>query len=138
METFKNELSFNFISMHIFYCCSSTVVSIPSPPISPAPSPPHPTLNPTPLWLCPTPLWLCPPLALYTCFWATRPLLSPIISLPPPLWSLSVCSLFHCLWLYFACFFVFHNLIIAEYYRIIGILFIQRKKLNYCFSDFFS
>ena len=55
-----------FYSNSLFYCCSSTVVSIFSLPLSPTP----PTLNPYPFWICP---WV-----LYTCSLRILPLLSPI------------------------------------------------------------
>ena len=67
---------------NIFNCCSSTVVSIFTPPQPP----PHPTPPPTldyPLWLCPC--------VLYTCFLMT---LSPFPLLSPPPFPLLTVSLF--------------------------------------------
>ena len=74
-----------------FYCCSSTFVSIFTPPIPVS----HPQTHP--LWLSPC--------VLHTCSLMASPL-SPIIPLLPPLWLPSDCSLFQHLWLYFACLFV--------------------------------
>ena len=74
---FHKEILYLISFFFIFYCYSSTVVSIFLPP------------------LCP---W-----ALYTWSLMTLSLLSPLITFPPPLWLLSVCSVFQCLWLYFAC-----------------------------------
>ena len=56
-------------SSHFFYCCSSTIVSIFTPP-RPPPAPPIPASHP---WTYP--LWLCP-CVLYTCSLMTLPLLS--------------------------------------------------------------
>ena len=84
--------------VYIFYCCSSTLVSVSSPSTS-LPTPPIPTshLQSSPHCLCP---WV-----LYKCSLMILPSFSPIIPLASPLWPLSVCSLFPCLW-YFACLFV--------------------------------
>ena len=87
-----------FLYSYLFYCCSSTVVSIFNPPHPPAP--PIPTSHP---WT--HPLCLCP-CVLYTCSLMDLPLFSRAIPLPAPLCLLSVCFLFQCLWLYFACSFV--------------------------------
>ena len=67
--------------MLFFYCCSSAVVSIFTPPQA---LPPIPILHPRsyPFWLCPR--------VLNT--WMNLPLFSPIIPLPLPLYLLSVCS----------------------------------------------
>ena len=49
-------LFFNFL---IFYCCSSTVVSV-FPHLFPQPQPsPPPTLDPNSLWFCPCVLYTC-------------------------------------------------------------------------------
>ena len=96
-------LCFYFLFMvflHLFYCCSSTVVNIFPQPLPLPSSPPTPTshLQSYPLWLCP---WV-----LYACSLTMLPLLSPVYPPAPSLWLLLVCSLFQYLWLYFACLFV--------------------------------
>ena len=65
-----------------FNCCSSTVVSIFSPPLSPSSPTPPPTLNPIPLWLCPC--------VLYTCSLTILGLFSPLSSLPSLLVTISL------------------------------------------------
>ena len=76
----------------LFYCCSSTVVSIFTPPYLPCLT--HPCLPPSNLPALA--LSMCP---LYMFLYGPSPIF-PIIPLPL-LWLLSVCSLFQCLWLYF-------------------------------------
>ena len=81
-----------------FYCCSSTVVSIFTPPLpsttaildSHLRSYPHLALS-----MCPLYMFLDDPFSFF-----------PIYPLPSTQWLLSVCYLFQCLWLYFVCLFV--------------------------------
>ena len=82
-----------------FYCCSTTVVPIFPPSLSPTPlTPTFHTQSNYPHCLCP---WV-----LYTCSLMTLFLLSPIILLPFPFWLLSVFSFLQFLWIYlFACLF---------------------------------
>ena len=90
---------FFFFTSNIFYCRSSTVVTIFPPPLSPAP--------PTPTSHLPLRILPCSGFA-HGFFihlpWGPFPFFPPLS--PSPVWLLSVCSLFHCLWFYFACLFV--------------------------------
>ena len=64
-----NRMPYEMYFFHIFYCCSSTVVSIFPPPFPPPHPSPPPTLNPFPLWLCPC--------VLYSSSWKSFSSLSP-------------------------------------------------------------
>ena len=77
------DISNHFIS---FFYCSSTVVFIFLPPLSPARLTPTSHPQSFPPWLS---TWV-----LYTCSLMILPLLSPVITLLPLLWFLSVFSLF--------------------------------------------
>ena len=78
----------------LFYCCSSTVVPIFPPPLSPAPPPtPNPTLT-HPGCHCP---WV-----FHTCSLMIIPLLSPLYPCSAPLATVSLLFYFN-VWLYFAC-----------------------------------
>ena len=59
LYTYIFHLSLMLFIKNIFYCCSSTVVSIFSPPLSPPQPSPLPILDPTPLWFCPCDLYKC-------------------------------------------------------------------------------
>ena len=81
----KAIITFSFFNF-FFYCCSSTVFSIPSPsppPFPPAQSFPLPAVDPSPFWFC---QWV-----LYTYSWKPFPLFLHYL-LSPPHWLMSVCS----------------------------------------------
>ena len=84
----------NIFSLSLF-CCSSTVVYIFPPLLTPTAAIPtsHPRSYPSlALSMGPLYMFLDGPFFFF-----------PHYPLPPPLWLLSVCSVFKCLWLYFAC-----------------------------------
>ena len=85
---YRTFLVFILFILLIFYCFSSTVVSIFLPLLLPAPPPP-PTINLTSFGFVHGSFIQVP--------WQTFPFLFPVIPFPTPLWLLSVCSFFQCL-----------------------------------------
>ena len=90
-----------FYILFIFYCCSSTVVSIFTPPHYPHPIHLHPIHLPP---FKPTTFGFVHVSFIHSPWWPFP--YYPLFPSLPPLWLLSVCPLFQCLWLYFASLFV--------------------------------